>query len=659
MPTHWNRPLSLFALAALLLSCGDSAQPGGPTGPEPIDVETPDGEICEILSDAHCLLPFPSDALTVVDPETDTGRRVNFAREAMPANNAGVRIDPTDWNRNDGFSPGPQISILIPGIDLEASQLPPVTDIGRSLDEDSGLILLDPRTGDRILAWAELDARSEASGRHLRLIHPARVLPEGGRIIVALRRLVVTEGLPIESSAVFAAFRDRTPTTNPLIEERRPAMDRIFADLEEHGVERDELHLAWDFTVASKRALSERLLHMRDDAFAELEDGAPAFRVDEVQESGGARRVFGTFEVPRYLTGEGEPGSVLDLSADGLPRRNGTQTANFTCVVPLGFDEAPRGFLYGHGLMGSAGEVLGLGSVGASINISFCATDWIGMSSNDIPNAIAVLQDLSRFGTLPDRLQQAHLNFLYLGRLMAHPAGFASHDAFGGEGAAYPVSGVFFLGASQGGITGGATMAVAQEFTRGVMAVGACRYSLLIPRSTGFDSFAPFFADGYEDPVIQSLNLGLAQMLWDRGEGQGYVQHLTSNPYPDTPPKDILYFEAFGDHQVANVATEACARSANALLREPALASGRSTDRVPFFGLDAAPALPYSGPALVVWDFGGPPPPTENTPPREGEDPHGKAGAVPAALLLVSEYLKTDGALVEVCDGNPCQSIED
>ena len=47
-------------------------------------------------------------------------------------------------------------------------------------------------------------------------------------------------------------------------------MEGIFATLEarRHQAQR-ELYLAWDFTVASERNLSERMLSIRDDAFGD------------------------------------------------------------------------------------------------------------------------------------------------------------------------------------------------------------------------------------------------------------------------------------------------------------------------------------------------------------------------------------------------------
>ena len=63
-----------------------------------------------------------------------------------------------------------------------------------------------------------------------------------------------------------------------------------------------------------------------------------------------------------------------------------------------------------------------------------CATDEIGMASEDLPNTAGILTDLSDFPELADRLQQGLLNELYLGRLMIHPAGFGSAPAFHADG---------------------------------------------------------------------------------------------------------------------------------------------------------------------------------------------------------------------------------
>ncbi len=77
----------------------------------------PDG-YCDDLDSARCLLPFPNDRFTVADETTATGRRVQLDIRATPRNAAGKPLDPTEWNRNDGFSPGSPVLTFVPGLDL-------------------------------------------------------------------------------------------------------------------------------------------------------------------------------------------------------------------------------------------------------------------------------------------------------------------------------------------------------------------------------------------------------------------------------------------------------------------------------------------------------------------------------------------------------------
>src|SRR6185436_7952804 len=76
----------------------------------------------------------------------------------------------------------------------------------------------------------------------------------------------------IRAQEPFRVYRDRIATPDPTTEARRKHMEDIFKTLKKAGIRRRDLYLAWDFTVASKRNLSERMLHIRDDAFAQLGD---------------------------------------------------------------------------------------------------------------------------------------------------------------------------------------------------------------------------------------------------------------------------------------------------------------------------------------------------------------------------------------------------
>lgn len=623
---------------------------------------------CDPVDAAACLLPFPSDYYTVPDSNTATGIRVNLDRAAMPANLLGTHINPTEWNRNDGFSPGSMLLVHVPGLDPAVSGIAPATDIARSLRADAPIVLLNTRTGQRHPYWAELDAGTTDPARQALIIRPARNLDEGTRYVVALRNLRTAAGTVIPTEPTFATLTGGPPA-DPALTRRWEYAQRALAALASAGESTADLYVAWDFTVASQRNLTERALRIRDDAFRRLGTTAPVFTIESATDYPAEsdpliqRQVRGTVAVPSYLdTPLGLPGSRLNYGSDGLPERNGTQLARFICNIPRSATaaEPARPVLYGHGLLGSPDEVnsRALKQYMYESKTMFCATAWIGMATEDVPNVIRALADFSNFPSIPDRQQQSFLNFLFLGRAMIHTRnGFTSRSAFrdsAGQPLARSGDGqLAYLGNSQGGILGGALCALAVEFTRCGLGVPAINYSTLLDRSVDFDPFRIVFGNAYSDPIDQQLTLALAQMVWDRGEGNGYAHHLTANPLPGTPAKRVLLIEAFGDHQVANIATEVQARTIGARLRTPALAPGRSLDVTPFWDIPATPSMPYAGSALVMVDSGQPAPPPTNTPPRAGSDPHGHPRNSPEIRTMIAHFLAT-GEVIDTCGGVPC-----
>ncbi len=422
--------------------------------------------------------------------------------------------------------------------------------------------------------------------------------------------------------------------------------------------------------MAGRRSLAGRMLSIRNRAFAALGDrdlgdlrvqgSAPPFAVTGSQDLGDVRRVDGSFTVPCFLNRPGcPPGSRFRLDGRGLPLRSpgNVQVERFICLVPEnGVNGRP--LIFGHGLLGGAEAVLGLAPLVAAQNFVACATDWSGMSAEDIPTVLGLSEDLSRFPRLADRNQQGFLNFLFLGRLMVHPQGLSSRPEFAGK---IDMRRLFFAGASQGGILGGALTAVAPDFERAALIVPAINFSLLLTRSTQFAPFQEILYESYASGVERALLLSMTQILWDRGEANGYAWHMTRDPYPDTPRHTVMLHEAFGDHQVANVATEVEARVIGARLRTPALDPGRSRDRTPFYGIRRIPSFPWRGNALVVYDIGPPrgdlgtpAPPAANVPPEAGVDPHARTGFELTAAAQYSEFLRLNGAFVDTCGGRPC-----
>jgi hypothetical protein len=621
---------------------------------------------CDPIAPVACLLPFPNDYFTVPDHTTETGRRVSLTPEMMPRNAAGTPIDPTEWNRGDGFSPGSMLLVPMPGVDLARSGVAPITDIGASLRSDAPIVLLDARTGKRQPYWAELDARATDPARQALIVRPAVNLADGHRYVVALRDLRDASGAVLPTGPEFRAMLRAAPPRDPVLRDRwwslRPALARLWLA----GIRPGRLQLAWDFTVASTANTTGRALHMRDEAFGALADDAPKVTVTSVQDPTPQqdplfrRKIVGTVEVPRYLDGS-QPGARMTFDADGNPVRNGVYQATFQCNIPRSTADsgAARPLLWGHGLFGSHTAVNGLGAVANESNSVPCGTSWLGMSTEDVLFVAGALRELSAFPAVPDRMQQAYLNMLYLGRAMIHPDGLAAlpefHDAAGAP-LLDVAAGLGYAGGSLGGIQGTALTALAQDFTRAVLIVPAINFSTLLNRAKPFQPLQPILDQAYPDRLDQQIAFALLQLVWDRGEGNGYARHITRDPLPGTPVKQVLLHEAFGDHQVANVATEVEARTLGIHVVRPTLAPGRDPAVEPQWNLPAVPSFPFSGSALVMWDSGTPAPPLGNLPPTQGHDPHGDTGNTPAARAQAAHFLAT-GEVIDVCSAAPCVAI--
>jgi hypothetical protein len=648
-----RRGVLLVALCATVLGIAAPAAGAAPRGCDPFDK-------------AACLLPWPNDYFV---------KRGHLALtdKQMPHSTDGVPIAARDYNWSDGFSPGQIIVTLVPGLDLERTGAAPVTDIGRSLKRNQAIAVIDAKTGKRQLIWSELNAVPENPRKRTLNIHPGVGWKEGHRYIVALRNLKRSNGSKIKAPRAFRRAVARGARRMP----------DILGRLERAGVKRKGLYLAWDFTIASRRNLTERLLTIRDRSFGALGDrnlrdlkvagAAPKFTVTEARDIPGVgRRVAGTVEVPCWLNKQGcVPSSRFKLNKRGLPVRTAgnVQQAPFVCVVPNTSATTPaRPLLFGHGLFQDATAVDTIALLAPVSNAVICGTNFTGMSMEDLANDANVSADLSRFPEIADRLQQGILAFTFLGRAMIHPQGFSSNPEFTGR---IDTRRLFYAGASLGGIIGGALTSVAPDFDRSALIVPGLRFSLLLTRSTQFPTFGKILYGKYPDPVEQSLVNSMIQLLWDRGEANGYVYHMVRDPLPNTPKKTVLLHEAFGDHQVTNVATETEARIIGARLRTPALDPGRSRDRVPFYGIKRIPRYPWKGNALTIFDIGPlrppgcsgaaclgtPPAPVTNTPPDIGVDPHGITATGLNAVFEFSDFLKLDGAFVDHCDkGKPCYS---
>jgi hypothetical protein len=605
-----------------------------------------DGD-CDPIVPEHCGLPFPSNVYLVPDASTPTGARVHFGETTLPKSNSGTQSTPDLLNVADGFSPAAGPIVFLPGATAAGFAGP--NDPAASLTDDSPTVILDADTGERVAHFAELDESQSDDSRRAILLRPVQLLTPGHRYIVALRHVLDASGAAVPPSDTFAALRDDTASDDPSVSARRGLYADIFAKLAAAGVDRAEVQLAWDFTVASRESTTHRLVSMRDAALAQLGPSGASYTFTSVETDRDPRlalRIEGTVSVPLYLDDAG-PGGSLTLDGDDEPVQNGNADYPFVLLVP----ESCRGrscpiVQYGHGLFGDryAVDDSGYYEAANTFGAIVISMDWIGMSNKDVSiiAAAAGAGDISRFATIPDRSEQGMVNLAVALRTLE--TGMAADPTLTFDGVPVVDGDTrYYVGGSQGGIYGATYMAVTPDITLGALVVPGAAYSLMLPRSVYWQDYAtPFVVANFEDPRDVQLVLGYVQMLWDRAEPSGYTSAITDDPFPGTPSHRVMLFEGLGDHQVPNLSTELLARSIGAQYLGPANRE--------LFGLDAVEGPITSGNALIDLDYGLPPNPEENVPMTEGDDPHSSVFFEPSTQASLFHFLVT-GEAMNACDG--------
>ncbi len=612
---------------------------------------------CDPLVPEFCGYPFPSNVYTVEDPGTVTGRRVRFGDEFLRNN------DSTPWDYSDGFSAGsPILTYLLNATD---DVFGGVTDIDQSLSGSSPTMLLDAETGELVPHFAQMDTQAlqdpgpnpNESGS---MIRPVVRLKDDHRYIVAFRNVTNFEGEVIEASEAFTALRDGTPSEDESIEARRDLYEDIFEKIEAKGWSRDEIQIAWDFNTASDENNTRWLLHMRDTAFELIGEDGPEYTITSVEASTDegaidptniAYRIFGTFRVPLFMSSP-DAGSLLLLDENEMPMINEeTPWADipFEVLIPQSASaENPASMIeYGHGLFGEKEQIQSghFRSFMNEYNYVFFGADMQGMSD---PDRVVVEEKLAsgKFSDVQpmwDRLHQGFLNHLVMLRMMKTT--FAEDPMFGSM---LNPDEVYYHGISQGGIMGPVILATSPDIDRGALGVMGQPYSFLLFRSVDFDPFLLVIRVFYQDYRMNQLLIGLAQMLWDRVEPNGYSHHVTENNLPGVNPKEVLMRVAIGDHQVTTFAGHIMART----MKAPHLTTGLRD----IWELDPVTST-SSGSFYTELDFGLAGEPNCNVPMSQCRDPHEWPRRREASRKQLDEFLRngtgTNHCLVDDADSEP------
>jgi len=648
---------------------------------------------CEILNDVECMLPYPSSQYLKADDTTGTGWRVAFPAQGMPVSN-GTALLPDPYSVLDGFSPGVQILMHFPDdIDLSESNAAHLRAEVRAIDErslegDSPTLLIDADTGEQILHFMELDARTtHDSGRQILFLRPGRTLSPGHRYIVAVRNLLQPDGSAVNAESVFAALRDNRPSSITAVEDKRSSMESIFDQLESTGVERSELILAFDFIVGSDDRLTRDILSMRDQSFLWLQDkeasGQQSFTVDAMieyscEDGGTFRDIQGTFKVPLFLDSDpvlaNREVGFIQYGEDGLPTYQDVMAARYTVLIPcasLAGDEVIRPAIYTHGSFSDYREVVSVTEIwrqNAEVDPDLepaayvqGSTDGFGVSALDFEGGGesfligGVFMHLDNAKAISDRQSQGIVNVLSLARMMKHGM-FNLDPAFALPNGEPALPGqeeeMYSWGISMGGYYGMVLGAFYSDVERINAAVPASHFSWQFQRDVGFDAFTSFLELVFgADTMIHALVISLNSELWSLSDPVSFAGHVTHDPLPGSVPKKILMAASLDDGWSPNLYSEVMARSigvpglvGSALpeLTEIGSVEGPLSSAYIVYGTGIDPKNPEHAPFLV---------PLANL--SAGEricEPHGLI-LTPAYFRQLVNFLRPNGEIVNTCNG--------
>ena len=643
---------------------GDSSSTGDDTSEDPTTGGPWELGACNPVDPSMCALPYPS-LFHMREAATPSGWQLAYATEALPVNKNGAEMDPRYLNEKDGFSVLGALLFQFEKVDL-AGVLTHQT-LGDYTKEDVKTVLLDAETGERVPHFVELDMRTDQAAQRLVVVQPAVPLKHGTRYVFAARGLGKQGGGLVEASPGFAALRDKVGTDDMSVEGQRVHYNLdIFPVLKAAGFARADLQIAWDFVTVSRDNSLGRMEWLRDDVLDAVAPDGPDYVITNVEDGDCsdpstqiARTILLDMTTPLYTT-EDKAGTLMTRDEQGMPFRNGTTVVEVLVRIPCSLvdQEEPRPgrvLQYGHGLLGGKGEANN-GYLAAMANANgwvILASDWTGMKSEDVAPILSILAgDPTNFPAIPERSMQGFTEFIAAMRLASGKLRNDPQLTFkspNGEYSAIDPERLSYYGNSQGGILGGAYLALSPDVERGVLGVGGMPYVLLLPRSHDFEDFFGLLKGVYPDHRDIMLLIALFQNMWDPGEGAGWAWAMNREPDPKVGAKQVLMQVAIGDAQVTNVGAQIQARAFGASTVAP--------QTKPVWGVEEKQPG-FMGSAYVEWKYSDvPDDPVSNVPPSAQHDPHECPRREPAAQQQLRDFLE-EGVVNQYCEGK-CEGVRE
>lgn len=628
---------SASLIAITLAGCGDDGTTPGDKIPDE----------CNPLGGVTCMLPWPSSAYLTADATTETGFRLDLPPAAMPVNVDGNPIEVAPYNRFDGFPPSAPVLVVMPN-GFSGVGLPPPDDPAKSLAADSPIVLWDMTHNARAPFFAEIDTNVEDPVQRALIIRPLVRLQPATRYAVFLRNtLTDVDGAPLTAPAPFVSLRDDGVYEHPRLgRDRYPA---IFDAAAAAGVAKADLVLAWDFVTASDEFLTSDLLTMRSAGLTAMGTAGANLTFTASERTANPNLVskayVGTFKSPDFLTDGEHDGSVMNRDGSGAPRMQGMRDANFAAIIPTCATTATGPLpvvIFGHGLFGSGSDYLDddfLQTVANQYCYIVFGGDFIGLTDRQLTVAALAANDLNRANWITEKLAQSVIDFIALEHVIRGPMRASSQFKIGARELIDPDR-VYYLGGSLGGIMGNVFMAYDPIITRGALGVPGGAWTMLFERSLAWTALKGAATGSYPDPLQYELLVSLLGMRFEPYDPITTSPHVILDPLPDTPPKQILMWEAIGDCLVNNYSTETVARTMGLKMIAPAVKHP--------WGLEET-TMVQSSAITVLDEHPSPlPPSTTNAQPQDDNGTHSGVNKRQAVLDQVRTFI-LDGTITQTC----------
>ena len=528
---------------------------------------------CHPLSITTCSLPFPSNFYTQIDSDSSTGRVIDLKGGLLPATveDKFKNLSSTESFRSaTGFSAASPIMIEL-SEDFDENSLP--------IEGGQKVLVFDQDTGlphpirTKKYHYAE-DSRFSDTAHIIEIFPRSRFEFGHTYTAVVTNHLLTMTGAPFPAVAAMQDLIEQNASW-----QNSQSMQYALAQLEQFGINKNEVVTFVEFTIADEQSINEPLYNL----------------IAKVNQQEHPVRNIKTTQLNIWPYAASVTGQVL-LSdfRDNTGRINFSSAehsqpywANFLLMIPMSSKHGKSPIsIYGHGV-GVVKEtmLLTVSYTNAKNGIATIAIDQPNHGSRAKHDGGSVFKILTpeKFTRLSGMVAQSTLDMsslmvalkTSLSELDIAPSGKAWwHEHWYTGGINTPdidTEQIFYEGTSMGGVLGTTFVASAEDLKGGFLQVSGVGISNILTHSILFKTFR------FENLIPSNASAGeaalfiqLLQQEFDKADAINFAHYIRS-PIHGRSPRNLVVQYGLGDEVVYNPATEALAEIVDLPLIVPSL----------------------------------------------------------------------------------------